>query len=167
MAERKAKKITIDEFRDLMMKKTKASDFYEASYKIFDNAKIEKDLSKVIFSLENCTYKTGEFGVNAELGFKTINGLTFLLFCAGGDWEEPLVFALYVDPNDNFRAYIPSEGNVYNHKLKCAYGSESFIEDFEEGNQFDYENPSDPDNPPIFDNNKMLADICTRIILID
>lgn len=51
------------------------------------------------------------------------DGTAIVWAFAGGDWEFPVHFVLYLDPKNKIRAYIPSDGNVYCHKCKCTYGS--------------------------------------------
>lgn len=50
------------------------------------------------------------------------------------------------------RAYIPEDGNIYNKKEKCAYGSED-----------DYENSPDEDTLPDGDPELIFKDIVNRI----
>lgn len=103
---------------------------------------------------------TNDFNINAELVFFSKNGLTFLMGAAGGDWEHPVAFILYIDHNGNVRGYVPKDGNAYNHKFKTAYGSE------DSGKGFDIDELEEEDAPP-FDNEKMINDICNRIIVVD
>ena len=42
---------------------------------------------------------------------------------AGGDWETPCFFILYLDQS-RLRAYIPEDGNNWNNKTKQAYGND-------------------------------------------
>ena len=70
------------------------------------NPQIEKDLSKVEFDWEN----TDEAFESKEHG-KLPDG-TALIWCfAGGDWEFPIHFAVYIDDKDHLRAYMPLDGN--------------------------------------------------------
>lgn len=81
---------------------------------------VEKDLSKVDFSNENISCDTKEWD---WVGYGVINDLPCLKFRTGGDWEHPLYFIVYHD-GKKFRGYIPTCGNTWNIKDKCAYGSE-------------------------------------------
>lgn len=56
------------------------------------------------------------------------NGVPIALVEAGGDWEVPVMFAFYFD-GKKFRAYVPTDGNVYNRTLKQAYGNADEDED--------------------------------------
>lgn len=94
-------------------------------YTLIENCpKIEKDLEKVEFDLEN--YETDPDGFRDHMplvGYQTIGELTFLGVSAGGDWEIPIFFLIYVDEKNKLRAYIPSKGNAYNTQTKSAYGN--------------------------------------------
>ena len=87
---------------------------------------IERDLGKVNFDWENYT----EFGyrghfANYPMGYKELKpGFHAYFVNAGGDWEFPICFIFYWGDN-KLRAYIPEDGNAWNKKEKCAYGSEN------------------------------------------
>jgi len=93
---------------------------------------IQKDLSKVNFDLENITYfdDTEGFCDNKyPVGYYELsNNLHVFFINAGGDWEFPLCFIFYWG-DGKLRAYIPEDGNVWNKKQKCAYGSEENDDD--------------------------------------
>lgn len=73
-----------------------------------------KDLEKIDFDWENC---------DVEQYLELQSGVTVALLYAGGDWEVPLYFAFYYD-GKKFRAYMPSDSNVYNRTTKQAYGND-------------------------------------------
>jgi len=83
----------------------------------------EKD-KKYDFDCENFTIEA-EFDVdNQYVGFQTLdNGLTFLGFWAGGDWQAPVFGILYYD-GKKLRVYIPTRGNMVNRKSKAAFGDD-------------------------------------------
>lgn len=90
----------------------------EQLYSFFPNS-IYKDISKITFDLENFTF--GDF--DDHLKFETLeNGLSVFWCCAGGDWETPVHFIIYHD-GQRFRGYVPTNGNTFHKKSKCAYGS--------------------------------------------
>lgn len=153
--------ITMDEF------KQKCEKHFNISKNGFDpynfSNQIKSDLSKVNFDFENYTignaepmyekYPT-EYGSynNYPVGYQTLkNGLPVLFVNAGGDWEFPICFCIYWD-GKKMRAYIPEDGNVFNKKERCAYGSED-----------DWENPIDQDELPDGDPEKILNDVMNRI----
>jgi hypothetical protein len=98
---------------------------------------IKDDLKKVNFDFEN--YEIGNADPNYSkypsegfngypCGYQLLpNNLPVLFVNAGGDWEFPICFCLYWD-GKKMRAYIPEDGNTYNKKEKCAYGSEDDYE---------------------------------------
>lgn len=126
------------------------------------SATIYKDLSKIEVDTENVDY-IGEYkmpGTESLERFEMIGagGTAFpVAWCAcGGDWENPLVFVLYIGLKGELRAYIPKDGNVYNKKEKAAYGN----------NDDDPSWDDDPDNPLLqFDADKLKADVAGRIIV--
>lgn len=132
-------------------------------------AKVRADLSKINVDFENVEEFGTEDSYNHLPGLENLDGYEMIgsgpsafpvLWCAGGgDWELPLVFILYIGQKGELRGYIPEDGNAYNHKEKCAYGSEpnSWDEDYER---------MDPDDPRyVFDVAAMRADIIGRIVV--
>ena len=79
-------------------------------------SKVLTDISKIDFDFENV-------GLDFE-GNSKLDDDTEIIWCwAGGDWEYPVRFVLYIDPNNELRGYIPEDGNIYCHKCKKAYGT--------------------------------------------
>lgn len=115
------------------------------------NRTLQKDLAKVSFDWENA-----EEAWCDKLPDHLPDG-TALLWCyAGGDWELPVHFVIYIDPSNKLRAYIPSDGNLYCHHCKTAWGSCECEKGEEEIEQRGEEEPL-----PEWD--KMYADACNRI----
>jgi len=87
---------------------------------------IKKDLSKVEFTFDNFTsFQYPENFSNYPVGYMELKtGFHTFFVNAGGDWEFPICFVLYWG-NKKMRAYIPKDGNAWNKKEKCAYGSEA------------------------------------------
>ncbi len=133
--------IPLDKFKEMCNDKFGfISRSYVDSDVLMDFPKIIKDLSKINFDMENITFGNanpkfikypsdyGAYG-NYPVGYEVLsNGLPVLFVNAGGDWECPICFCIYFDGTD-MRAYIPKNGNVYNVKEKCAYGSEEDPDD--------------------------------------
>lgn len=94
---------------------------------------IEKDLGKVNFDWENFTgWEDKQNFAKYPVGYRKLADNFHIYFVnAGGDWEYPICFIFYWG-DGKLRAYIPEDGNVWNKKEKCAYGSEEDI---------DYDNP--------------------------
>jgi len=117
------------------------------------SARIGQDLSKIEFDRENCTYFNSKepFGKYPFIGHKELSrGLHTFWMQIGGDWEYPVCFIFYWGDGE-LRAYIPEDGNAYNKKEKCAYGSDSL-------NEIDYEIVESE-----IDENKMINDILKHI----
>jgi len=98
---------------------------------------LREDLQGVRFDIENFFIDKSDCGYEEQtnlIGFQTLeSGLTFIGCVAGGDWEHYIFLIIYFDGED-LRAYIPVEGNIFNRKGKCAYGSEGCIDDFDKSN---------------------------------
>lgn len=139
--------------------------FIENKVAYCDNSKARRDLEKINFDFENCGYTDDKENYPEHSDNRHDNGKpaaynqlpdgTAIIWCwAGGDWEMDVNFVLYLDPSNTIRAYIPSEGNLYCHKCKAAYGScdcdDEDIPDFEE-------------EGIIHEFDKMYADVCERI----
>lgn len=65
---------------------------------------------------------------NTKMNFLLLNKIPVICFLAGGDWEMPIIGIIYWSINENkLKTYIPTDTKcqIYNDKLKCAYGSES------------------------------------------
>lgn len=124
------KKISRDEFLKKVMALmwTGSDDEDEDSDKLYPNNLpeiIKNDLSSVSFDWENFTEFSGAEDTNgfAEYPFGYCDlGNDFHIFFgqAGGDSEYPLCFIYFWD-GENIRAYIPSNGNVYDKEIKKAF----------------------------------------------
>jgi len=157
---RKAKIISLEEFK----KKCKPlfldeDGEFEPSYIRFYSTTIEKDLSKIDFDSENIgignadeDYSDCSF-CNYPAGYEVLeNELPVLFVNSGGDWEHPICYCIYWD-GKNLRGYIPKDGNVYNRKEKCAFGSEYELSD----------DDTVVDDLPCGDADKIRTDIINRI----
>lgn len=124
------------------------------------SATIYKDLSKIEVDTENVDY-IGEYEMpgaedleHFEMIGTGVNAFPVAWCACGGDWENPLVFVLYIGQKGELRAYIPKDGNVYNKKTKAAYGNGDDDPCWDD----------DPDNPLLrFDSDKLRADVAGRI----
>ena len=124
-------------------------------YEVSDT--IERDLSKVNFDWENYTCWEDKEGCGYPTGYKELaTNFHIYLAAAGGDWEHPVCYIFYWG-DDELRAYIPTDGNVWNKKEKCAYGSESNAIDI------DWDAIKEQINNE-FSEEKMYEDIKRRII---
>lgn len=146
-------------------------------YQLKEIGKIGDDLKKVDFDFENCNMELeGEFG-NPILGLRRLyvagGYLNFIGMSAGGDWEWPVYFIVYLDQDGKtFRAYVPKEGNTWNHKIKQAFGNDedadaAFLKAWIKENRpdiYDEESQYEADDCPVMENDRKLAqDIASRI----
>ena len=118
---------------------------------------IEKDLDKVNFDWENYTTFDDTQGFCLyPVGYKELKpGMHLFFTAAGGDWEIPICFIYYWGDGE-LRAYIPKDGNLWNKKEKCAYGSEAH------GNG--YEGDEDDFIGREYSEEKLYSDILNKII---
>ena len=80
---------------------------------------------------------------------------------AGGDWEKPLAFVVYIGEDDRLHGYLPSDGNAYNHMMNCAYGSEPIsMDDIEDADE-DADETEDRDY--VFDAELMRCEIAEEL----
>lgn len=119
------------------------------------SAPANKDVKKIDFDFENSGATTEFYDKDIDKHSQLTDGTAIVWAYAGGDWEFPVQFILYLDPKNKIRAYIPSDGNVYCHKCKCAYGTCECEDSPEEFDDDFYEQMIDFD--------KMMVDINSRI----
>ncbi len=103
-------------------------DQVEGRYDIVEIGKIGDDLKKVRFDFENTGFEPVPEFNDGFCGLRKIwckNGyLSCIGMWAGGDWEYPVYFIIYLDQDrKTLRAYIPEEGNTYNKDTKEAIGN--------------------------------------------
>lgn len=96
-------------------------------YEIVYEKQMQEDLKGVEFDCENVTEPDDEEGFRMP-GFKhgydvLPNGVPVCWVGAGGDWEDPLAFCMFIGEDGEFHAYIPKDGNAYNFKLRSAIGN--------------------------------------------
>ena len=117
---------------------TSREDFLSALHDLTEKADAEeissiadalsKDLnnSGIEFSTENCTCDPKEqfdmpgffVGLDALPG-----GTPIMWFGAGGDWEQPIAFCIYLGEDNKIHAYVPREGNCFNKEKGAAFGN--------------------------------------------
>lgn len=96
-------------------------------YEIVYEKQMQEDFKGVEFDCENVTEPDDEEGFSMP-GFKhgydvLPNGVPVCWVGAGGDWEDPLAFCMFIGEDGEFHAYIPKDGNAYNFKLNRAFGN--------------------------------------------
>ena len=129
--------------------------YLEAITSNLENSATYKDVHKIDFDFENCGATGTFYDKNISQHSQLIDGTEIIWAYGGGDWEMPVQFVLYLDPNDKVRAYVPSNGNVYCHKCKCALGT-CECEDQPEEYDDDY-------YPNHLDFDQMMVDVNNRI----
>lgn len=150
--------VTIDDLENKILETSKSTDIEDALYELTraPTSILTKDWSKINLDQENVDY-CGTFltpGAEDLSEFEMLGDFPVAWVAAGGDWELPLIYVLYIGDKGELRAYIPKDGNAYNHKEKCAYGSEEdeeFMENFDEEKEY------------VFDSAKLREDVKNRI----
>lgn len=115
----------------------------------FSNSLANKDVQKIDFDFENSD-------IDNEGETALPDGTAIIWAYAGGDWEIPVSFVLYLDPDNHIRAYVPKDGNTYCHKCKCAWGTCECNDGKDSEEHFENE-----DDQPDYD--AMYKDVCNRI----
>lgn len=127
---RYAKKSTIDELKTKLKKYVEFYDFKDEE--CIDICDVYEDLPDsditVQFDLENCytPYDSGGDITN----FYQLDDFAIMMCLAGGDWEQPVAFCIYLDDCDELRMYVPIKGNVFNTYTMTAFGSEHYAENY-------------------------------------
>jgi nucleoside-diphosphate kinase len=95
------------------------------------DTKLSKDLEKVQFDFENCSWQKGEYDMYGDLlGYNKIGDFQFCGVAAGGDWQYPVFFLVYLDKDGKtLRGFIPKEGNAWNYDTNQALGNAEEDED--------------------------------------
>ena len=126
-----AKRSTIEELKNRMIEASK-DEYYETEDDL-NPVNIKDKISpkdfKIIFDCENFITPLDEYiydnGKNENgVEFIQLDNFPIALCYAGGDWEYPVWFSIYIDDNNKLRVYIPTNGNTFNKYTKTAFGSE-------------------------------------------
>lgn len=154
----------------------KVGDSY--SYEMIEKLgqKAVKDLEKVKFDFENFynSHLDEELGIDTSfLGYRSAyvsNGFMPFISCkAGGDWEYPIYFIIYLEPNcKTFRCYIPKDGNPWNYYTYQAFGNNDKADN--EFAQKYWKNTAEfnlDDADALLDFGKMIFDIGQRFVVVD
>lgn len=134
--------------------------------------KIGEGLKRVSFDFENYEYirgsLIGQFG--NLLGPRYFGKVPAVGCAAGGDWEYPVFFIVYMDHDGvTLRSYIPKNGNTWNHDTESAFGNDekadaNFLVSWVTTNRYDLLfkiiEPNPTDNAEVmFDENEIIKDI--------
>lgn len=151
---------------DLKKKIDDAGGSYEVVY--FD--KIQKDIKKIEFDCENTTDPNDEEDGGFDMpgfihGYDVLStGVAVCWIGAGGDWEMPLAFCIYIGDDGSLRAYVPKDGNCYNFETKRAIGNWSSDDDDDWGCADHEEELKHLGIEYKFDMDKLRADAANRIV---
>ena len=120
----KAAKTNSENVWKLFNSKIEAGDSGYTAWLSIDD--ICEGFSGVDFDLENAEYKSQEGVGNwgTLLGPRMFGKVAGIGCFAGGDWEWPIFFVIYLDRDGKtFRSYVPKNGNTYNYELESAFGN--------------------------------------------
>ena len=122
----KAKKGVVEaEFLSAMEALTKNTSPYDLT-PIANILSEDLDKSEIEFDTENITGDPEEAFNMPGFAFGTDSlpkGTPVWWFGAGGDWEMPVAFCLYLGDDGKIHAYVPKDGNCYNKVKNMAYGN--------------------------------------------
>ena len=119
--------MTIEDLKNVIGK------YNDIHYALYENP-ADDDISSVNFDTENMEQFGTEYSYNHLPGLENLDGYEMLgkegesafpvlWVAAGGDWELPLVFILFIGEDGKLHGYVPEDGNAYNHEKKAAYGN--------------------------------------------
>ena len=150
------KNLTIEDLKNAIGK-------HDGIHSVVYETPADDDISVVYFDTENMERFGHEDSYNHLPGLENLDGYemlgegesTFpvLWVAAGGDWELPLVFVLFIGEDGEIHAHVPEDGNAYNHEKKSAYGN----------NEGDPVYGDKEDTRYVFDVEKMKKDIVSAI----
>lgn len=128
--------------------------------------------SKINFDFENVLlgwYSDGTYDPirSSSIEKIVIDGkeVPFIKGHAGGDWECPVAFIIYLSNKGELRMYVPRKGNVFNKDTKEAFGNDEDADEAflaKEGISYNYF--YDHMNELECDEAAMLEDIAARLI---
>lgn len=116
---------------EMYQSKMNGKDRYELKDAL--GSRFKDDIEKVEFDFENFTDDHLEEDIGRAMGWlgfrkfwtRPLTCFSFIGCNAGGDWEYPISFLIYIDQDGKtFRGYIPKEGNVWNYDTKQAFGND-------------------------------------------
>lgn len=151
------KDMTIEDLKNLVGK------YDGLHYALYENP-ADDDISVVNFDTENMEEFGTEYSYNHLPGLENLDGYEMLgkegessfpvlWVAAGGDWELPLVFILYIGEDGKIHAYVPEDGNCYNREKMSAYGNNEGDPEYGTG-----------DPRYVFDVEKMKGDILNHFL---
>lgn len=137
---------------------------------VVENIDFERD-SKINFDFENVllgwNHATYDPIRSSSIETIIVDGkeIPFIKGYAGGDWENPVAFIIYLSNKGELRMYVPRKGNVFNRDTKEAFGNdEDADEEFLKKEGIRYSDFCDHMDEVEFDETALLEDIAARLI---
>ena len=126
-----AKRSIIEELKNRMIEASK-DEWYETEddlNPINIKDKIPSEDFNIVFDCENFVTPLDKYIYDNcknenDIEFIQLDNFPIALCYAGGDWEYPVWFCIYIDDNNKLRVYVPYKGNTFNKYTKTAFGSE-------------------------------------------
>lgn len=128
------------------------------------DSKINFDFENVLLGWNNSTYDPIR---SSSIETITVDGkeIPFIKGSAGGDWEFPLAFIIYLSNKGELRMYVPRKGNVFNRDTKEAFGNDEDADEiFLKKEGISYNDFYDHMDEVEFDEAALLEDIAARLI---
>ena len=120
------KDMTIEDLQNIVWK------YDGLHYALYENP-ADDDISSVNFDTENMEQFGTEYSYNHLPGLENLDGYEMLgkegesafpvlWVAAGGDWELPLVFILFIGEDGKLHGYVPEDGKAYpQHDAFCIH----------------------------------------------
>ena len=128
------------------------------------DSRINFDFENVLLGWNHSTYDPIR---SSSIETITVDGkeIPFIKGSAGGDWECPLAFIIYLSNKGELRMYVPRKGNVFNRDTKEAFGNDGDADEkFLKKEGISYDDFYDHMDEVEYDEAAMLEDIAARLI---
>ena len=128
------------------------------------DSRIDFDFENVLLGWNDSTFDPISF---SSIETITVDGkeIPIIKGCAGGDWEFPVAFIIYLSDKGKLRMYVPRKGNVFNRDTKEAFGNDDDAdEEFLSKEGIRHSDFCDHSDEVEFDEAAMLEDIAARLI---
>ena len=129
------------------------------------DSKIDFDFENVLLGWNHAAY--GPFCSSSVIETLLVDGkdIPFIKGCAGGDWENPVAFIIYLSNKGELRMYVPRKGNVFNRDTREAFGNDDDADEaFLKKEGIRYKDFCDHMDEVEFDEAALLEDIAARLI---
>lgn len=92
---------------------------------VTEDFKVKFDFENHYFQCRDKDFYYRNDNKDDRCGLIQVGDFAICLAWAGGDWEQPVHFAIYLSDKGKLRVYIPTKGNTFNPWTKMAIGDES------------------------------------------